>query len=355
MPERDSNRIDFGALLPGIGVFGGVRRFLEIGNALVRRGHRYVLYHPDGTRPEWLPFAGEVRPLAALETAQHDALLCGEPTLLPAFEAATARLKLFYCVLEKLPDERRIVRHPGWTVLANSSGIRDRLWRRHRVRAEDAFGGIDLELFRPAEVARPERPEPLRILLYGRLSRRRKGTALAVRAVERLGMRLQRGGPAPAGASPNPVQLVLFDHLGPGNEQDPRLQIGCSIPHEFHINLSQPDLARLYASCDLFVSAERRAGWNNTVAEAMACGVPVVCSRSGTRDLARHLETAWVVRWRHPYFFERGMRALAGRPELREALRRRAATRVREYTWERVAGRIEAIARSRLASAPPAR
>ena len=41
--------MDFGALLPGMGVFGGVRRFLEIGNELIRRGHRFVIYHPEGT------------------------------------------------------------------------------------------------------------------------------------------------------------------------------------------------------------------------------------------------------------------------------------------------------------------
>ena len=337
MPDPTTRRLDFGALLPGIGVFGGVRRFLEIGNALVGRGHRFVLYHPGGERPEWLPFAGEVRALDALGNSRHDALVCGEPALLPRFEAAPARLKLFYCVLEKLPEERRIVRHPGWVVLANSSGLQDRLWRRHRVRAEEAVGGIDLELFRPPAVPRPERPEILRVLSYGRLSRRRKGTALVVRAVERFAARVA-----------SPVQLVLFDHVGPGNETDPRALLRCSIPHEFHLNMSQPDLVRLYGSCDLFVSAERRAGWNNTVAEAMACGVPVVCTPSGTRDLAQHLESAWVVRWRHPWLFERALRELAERPELRGELRRQAAERVRKFTWGRLALRLEEIVNARL-------
>jgi glycosyltransferase involved in cell wall biosynthesis len=144
------------------------------------------------------------------------------------------------------------------------------------------------------------------------------------------------------------VQLVLFDHVGPGNEQDPRPLLRCSIPHEFHIGLSQADLAALYSSCDIFVSAERRAGWSNTVAEAMACGLAVACTRSGTRDLARHLDTAWVVRWRHPWFLRRAILALARRPDLRQRLRFRAADRVREFTWDRVAGRIEAAVRDGL-------
>ncbi len=344
-------RLDFGALLPGVGVFGGVRRFVELGNALVQRGHGFVLYHPAGTAPDWLPFRGETRPLAALPQHEHQVLLCGEPSLLAPFEAARARLKLFYAVLEKLPDERRIVRHEGWTILANSSGIRSRLWRRHRVRAEDAIGGIDLRLFHPAREERPAHPSPLRVLVYGRFSRGRKGTSLAVRAAELASRRLTRSG-GRGGRERETLQLVLFDHVGPGNERDPRSELRTGLPCEFHLNLSQEALSELYTTADLFLSAERRAGWNNTVAEAMACGVPVVCTPSGTGDLARHLETAWVERWRHPWFLSRGLAAMAREPELRAQLREAALSRVAGFTWERLAARVEEIALERVSAAP---
>ena len=349
MAMPDAVRWDFGALLPGVGVFGGVRRFLAIGNELVGRGHRYTLYHPQGDAPSWMPFAGATRPLAELGAQRHDVLLCGEPSLLAAFAAAPARLKLFYCVLEKLAGERAIVGDARWTVLANSSGIAERLWRRYRVRAEPAIGGIDTELFRPRGPGRPLRPEPLRVLAYGRLSRPRKGTTLVLRAAEAVA-RATRAAPAWAGTLAHPVQVVLFDHVGPGNERDPRPDLQTTVPVEFHLNSSQEALAALYSTCDVFVSAERRAGWNNTVAEAMACGVPVVCTRSGTRDLARHGETAWVVPLRHPWFLARGIRRLRTDPELRGRFRHAARTRVAEFTWPRVAGRIEAIVAARLRS-----
>jgi glycosyltransferase involved in cell wall biosynthesis len=341
-------RLEISALLPGVGVFGGVRRFLELGNALVRRGHRYVLYHPAGTRPGWLDFRGEVRPLADLPRTTHEVLLCGEPSLLPDFERATAQLKLFYCVLEKLPNERRIVQHPGWTILANSSGVRDRLWRRHRVRAEDAIGGINLQMFHPVVGARQHAGESFRVLAYGRRSRSRKGTGLAVRAAELLAKRLGRRFPAWGGTLAHPVQLVLFDQMGPGNEADPREKLRCSIPCEFHLDLPQERLAELYSSCDVFVSAERRAGWNNTVAEAMACGLPVVCTSSGTRDLALHRETAWRVRFRHPRFLAGGLAALHRDLRLRETLRREALRRAANWSWDRVAERFESISTARL-------
>jgi glycosyltransferase involved in cell wall biosynthesis len=348
MPEP-SRRRDFGALLPGIGVFGGVRRFLALGNELVRRGHAYTLYHPGGEAPTWLPFAGVTRPLADLAHARHEVLLCGEPSLLAEFAAATARLKLFYCVLEKLPHERAIVRDPRWVVLANSSGIARRLWRLHRVRAEPAVGSIDLDLFRPDAAAppRPERPEPLRILAYGRLSRPRKGTALVLRAAERAARDARRS-PAWAGNQAHPIQVVLFDHVGPGNERDPRPALATTVPVEFHLDLAQPALAALYSTCDLFVSAERRAGWNNTVAEAMACGLPVVCTGSGTRDLAVDGETAYVVPMRHPWFLARGIRVLWRDPARRRRLARSARAHVAQFAWPAVADRIEAIVDARL-------
>jgi glycosyltransferase involved in cell wall biosynthesis len=345
-------RLDFGALAPHLLVFGGVRRLLEVGNALMRRGHRYVLYHPDGTRPDWLEFAGEVRSLEALAETEHAVLLGADPAIAPHLERARARVKLFYCVHKNLP-ERWIARHPAWTLLANSSEVGARLWRRYRVRAADAIGGVNPLMFRPAEHCVRRAPEPFRILAYGRLSRPGKGTRAAVRAAERASAQLSRRWPAWAGSVPHPVKLVLFDHVGPGNERDPRGLLRCSIPHEFHLNLPQEELARLYASCDLFVSAERRAGWNNTVAEAMAAGVPVVCTRAGTGDLARHGETAWVVRWRHPWFLARGVLALCRDPGLRQQLRRSALERVRHLSWERVAERIEQVARERLAAGGP--
>ena len=50
--------------LPHVGVFGGVRRFLELGNRWTFMGHAVTLYHPQGDPPAWLPYSGGVQPLA---------------------------------------------------------------------------------------------------------------------------------------------------------------------------------------------------------------------------------------------------------------------------------------------------
>lgn len=338
MPNHSNNDLDFAVLLPGLGVFGGVRRFLEIGNELVRRGHRYTIYHPGGARPDWIEFEGAVKPLSDLAQARHQIAICNDPPLLADFEKMRADLKLFYFVLENIRGEKSIARHPGWSAVANSTGMANRLWRRYRVQAARVVGGINLEMFRPLPPAGP-RGDEYRILTLGRVSRRKKGVPIVVGAAESLVRPLARPGVRP--------KLVLFDHVGPGNERDPRDGFRCAVPHEFHINVPQDDLARLYSSCDVFVSAEKRAGWANTVAEAMACGVPVVCTRSGALDLAVHRKTAWVVR-RHRWFVRRGLRALRNDPGLAGRLRDRALEHVRDFSWENVVDQLLAVVRERL-------
>jgi glycosyltransferase involved in cell wall biosynthesis len=345
MTQSITEKLDVAALLPGVGVFGGVRRFMEIGNELVRRGHRFVLYHPEGNAPTWLPFAGETRPTSSLPSHRHQVLICNDPFSLADFERAAADVKLFYFVLENIRNERAIARHPGWTILANSTGMHDRLRRKYDIAVEKVIGGVNLDVFKPRAFRREDAPE-YRVLAFGRLSRKKKGVPIVVHAVENFERSRSRDERAR-----RPLTLVLFDHVGPGNEKDPRGDFHCAVPHEFHLNLPQEELAALYSSSDVFVSAERRAGWANTVAEAMACGVPAVCTRSGSRDIALHLETAWVARWRHPYFLRKGLAALHDDPDLASRLADSAVEHMRGFSWARVVDRLEEVVGRRLFAA----
>jgi len=213
---------------------------------------------------------------------------------------------------------------------------------RHGIRAERVVGGINLKTFTPRTVDRDD-DDFFRILVFGRLSRRKKGVPIVVNAIESAARSLARSGDG------RPVKLVLFDHLGEGNTKDPRKEFRSELPFEFHLNLSQPELAALYTTCDLFVSAEKRAGWANTVAESMACGVPVVCTRSGTKDLAVHRKTAWVA-WRFSFFIRRGVVALYSDPALAATLRDNALERIERFSWPRVVDQLEAVVEKKLGS-----
>jgi len=325
--------------LPHLGVYGGIRRFLELGRVWVARGHRVALLTPrasgQGEAP-WLPFDGHVGDFGELETAAWDAVLCPDPKLLLELEPRGALL-VYYAVLEGAPAMREACRNAD-LVLANSRGM-VRYVGYLGIQAAEAVGGVNLAFFRPdSPDPRPLRAHtgaPVQVLVYGRLSRARKGSRAAVRAVERA-----------ARATRVPTELTLFDTIPPG-ASEPKLG-NVRIPHRWVLGPTQERLRELYASADIFVSAERRAGWSNTAAEAMACGAAVVCTRSGTEDFAIDGLTA-AVSWHWSWALARKIAPLLRDPEARTALAISGRARIGQFPWERTADRIEAALRARLA------
>jgi len=319
------------ALLPHVEVFGGVRRYLEIGNELTKRGHAYCLFHPEGNLPGWLPFLGATRPLAAIEEDAFDIGLCSEYSILSEFDRLRARRKFFYFILEGHKKEKDVVRS-NYLFLGNSEGICRRLEGKYKIRCLKAAGGINPDIFHPLE-KKPAR-DTFNILCYGRIFKRRKGIRRAIRAVESLAKEFPR------------LRLILFDAPVGRERRDPRPLVHTRLPHDFYLDLPQDRLAWLFAQADIFISAELRAGWSNTSAEAMACGVPVVCTPSGTRDFAFHNETALVVPLAWPFLLRRALRRLLLDEGLRQRLARAGHEKIREFTWGALADRLVEIFRS---------
>ena len=312
--------------LPHVGVFGGVRRLLELGNAWVAMGHEVTLFHPDGTTPGWLPYAGRTRPLAEAGTAEpSDAAFALAPESWTAFREHRARHHVYYCVIEGDPGLTRAIADPQVILAANSGPLRRAVARRARRPVLDGTGGISLTQFRPDPSRRS--PAPLRVLVNGRRSRVKKGTDLVLRALAPL------EGRVPA------FEVVLFDSVGPQNRQDPRE--GAALPENarFVLNPSQAELVALYQSAHVFVAAERKAGWCNTALEALACGCALVCTRSGTIDFARHHENALVVH-RHPFFLRRALRRLLAEDVRREKLAAAGPASAVPWAWPRLAAKL---------------
>jgi glycosyltransferase involved in cell wall biosynthesis len=317
--------VRIGAILPHLLVFGGVRRYIELGNAFAGRGHEFSIYTPDGVPPAWLPFRGSVRSFAELAGRGHDVLVCGSPEHAGLLASSAARLRVFYLQLEGVADEREIVRSGRFRIMAVSSGIARRVRRRYGVEPLDGIGGVNPDLFHP--VGRPP-GAPFRVICYGRLSKPRKGARFvidAVRSLRRRGL---------------DIELDLFDAPNPG-DPDPRIGFDPGMPYRFYVDPPQERMAAMYSASDAFASAERRAGWSNTAAEAAACGLPLVCTASGTEDFARDGESALVVRARFAPLVARSIARLYREPELRRRLGNAARERVMEFTWDRLCDRME--------------
>ncbi len=316
------------ALLPHVEVFGGVRRYLELGNEFVRRGNDFVLFHPQGDKPGWLDFLGSTRPFASLEDEEFDVGLCSEYSILSQFEKLKARSKYFYFVLEGHKKEKEVVRK-NFLFLGNSEGICRRMEQKYGIACDRAPGGVNLDIFHPLS-ERPER-EAINVLCYGRIHKRRKGIKYVIRAVEGLTSEFPR------------VRLIFFDTLVGQDQQDPRPLIRTRVPHDFYLNPPQDRMAWIFGQADIYVNAEQRAGWSNTSAEAMACRLPVVCTKSGTQDFAFHGRTALVVPLPLPFLLRRQIRKLIENPALRERLALAGHKKIQEFTWSALVDKLLTI------------
>lgn len=326
VPEKS---LTLGVILPHTRIFGGVKRFFEIGNILIRKGHLFMVFTPDGQPPVWFPFVGAVIKLEEISRYSFDALFTTEPEYLEAIEKADTRLRIFYAVLQRRYI-RKVVARQDLIVFANSGSLYEYLGGEKKTNLFRCIGGIDAQKFRFHSKV-PRRPEdPFTVLVYGRFYRKKKGTSLVVKACERL----YREGYG--------IRLFLFD--APVDEASRKKveQFTCKLPFRFFIDHPVERLAELYDQADVFVSAERNAGWSNTSAEAMACGVPVIATRSGTEDFLIHEKTGLLV-WRHPWFIGRAIRKLYHDESLRNALAINARKKIEEFSWDLLAETIEKV------------
>jgi glycosyltransferase involved in cell wall biosynthesis len=314
--------------LPHVGVFGGVRRYLELGNEWMAMGHEVTLHHPEGGPPAWLPFAGRTASLTEAAGTGSDVALCGDAVTYPAFRAHRSARHLYYCVLEGDPGLPAAIADRDVTLMANSDPLRRALAGRARRQVLDGAGGIRVERFHPAAALRAG--APLRVLVNGRRSRAKKGTDLALRALSGL------TGHVPA------FEVVLFDAIDPAtNRQDPRDGAPLPANARFVLNPTQDELVALYQSSHVFVAAERKAGWCNTALEALASGCALVCTRSGTTDFARHGENA-LLSWRNRWSLRNAIRRLLTDAALRERLSAAGPASAAPWTWDKLARKIHA-------------
>ncbi len=310
--------------LPHVGVFGGVRRFLELGNEWTRLGHDVTLYTPAGLPPTWLAYGGGIAPLGAA-TSSCDVAFCADPHTYDAFRAMPAARHVYYCVIEGDEGLARAAADPGVTLAANSGDLRAALAKRFRQVVLDGVGGIRTDFFRPGPAQRTA--APLRVLVNGRRSRPKKGTDLVLKSLAGL-----------IGQVPD-FEVVLFDSVEAHNRQDPR--DGAPLPPNarFVLGPTQEELLALYQSSHLFIAAERKAGWCNTALESLACGCALVCTRSGTRDFAVHERNA-LVTWRHSWFVRRAAKRVLTDAGLRARLGAAGPASAAPWAWPVLAAKL---------------
>jgi glycosyltransferase involved in cell wall biosynthesis/predicted metal-dependent phosphoesterase TrpH len=198
--------------------------------------------------------------------------------------------------------------------------------------------GVDLERFDPQLRDPNLLPGAISVLYAGRLSRE-KGVELLAEAFL-----------AAREADPR-LHLVL---AGGGPEQETlRGRLG---EHATFLGWQYgADLARVYASADLFMFASRTDTFGQVVLEAQASGLPVIAvNEGGPASLIEDGETG-LLRTADPGALADAVRQIVDGPLFAERLRRGALTAVRTRTWEAAMGRLaDGYRRAQLSAESPA-
>lgn len=99
--------------------------------------------------------------------------------------------------------------------------------------------------------------------------------------------------------------------------------------------IPQEELARIYASCDIFVTASRTETFGLTVLEAMSSGLPVVApNEGGVTETVIDQVTGFLYKPLDRQDFINKINHLCENPELRIKMGKAGRERALEYSWE---------------------
>ncbi len=109
---------------------------------------------------------------------------------------------------------------------------------------------------------------------------------------------------------------------------------------ESHIKLlgvvSEDDLIRLYQQATLFVFPSLYEGFGLPVLEAMACGIPVICSNTSSLPEVAG-DAAVMIDPHSPEQLTVALTEVLGSPTRQEEMRLRGLAQAKEFTWDRTA------------------
>jgi phosphatidylinositol alpha-mannosyltransferase len=223
--------------------------------------------------------------------------------------------------------------------IAVSASARDTWQRRFGGTMAVVPNGVATEFFaspKPLEGWRQDGPT---ILFVGRLEPR-KGLEYLVRAFLRLKPAVPR------------LRLLVVGRDDRGQQDKAMAMVPPRLRPDlvFVGSVPQADLPSYYASADVFCAPSLGGeSFGIVLAEAMAVGLPVVCSDiGGYRDVVRDGADGLLVPPRDPEALAEALAGLLDNPARLAAMGEAAAAAARRYAWEVVAGEVAEVYRTTL-------
>ena len=309
-----------GVILPHSKLYGGVKRFLELGNLFIRDNHEFTIFNEHGDKPDWFDFKGEITRIEKINQHQLDALFFTETKYYNIVAKANTKQRIFYFVKsgEKLKE---IIKDSSFQIFTNSTNLFNECNRRYGVAPYKALGGIDTQLYRVDSFNIRQPGDPFVIIAFGRLNKKRKGTKFIVKACEKVAKRNKN------------IKLILFDTPTDEKALEAINNFKSSVDHEYIINNPYYKNPEMFQRGHVYISAEYRTGYSNTSAEAMACGLTVIGTKSGTQDFLLHEETGLVVK-RNSHSIAKAIERLMNDDALRIKLAKSGRDKILGLSWD---------------------
>lgn len=327
---------------------GGMRVIFEHVNGLLGRGHHVEVWvPPTKTTLPYFNTDAPIRVYADTQLSEPNIIVMTDPIFLPAM--STNRKKGYVFLLFQHDNEMvcESAGVPGYTDLINSSRhrfregmyhgisvsswVQDMVLEKYDLRSHLVRNGVDKALFHPAE--------PLSQL---------KGTSVLTFYDDQAWKGFGDVARALLGVAQSFPDLKVFvvGRVSPDvfMNKVASIHLESPLPVAYLRSPNQPDLARIYSSATVFVSASWKEGFGLPGLEAMACGVPVVTTDSGgNRDFAINEETALVVPQQDIAAIANGVLRVLSDEKLRTKLRRNGIQKAKELNWDKSIDRLELI------------
>jgi glycosyltransferase involved in cell wall biosynthesis len=231
-----------GFLISVIGIFGSVREVIETANVFVDEGHEVFIFNPENKEITWIEC--KAKSMNEKNIPELDVLiLTTEPTdyYLNLLKKAKAKVKIF-CMMGFDQNKDFL------TGYANLNYILDNYWvtadgewqldwfRTHTTSIrimKNQLGGVNMEMFKPVK------KKVNNVIGWSGDPRERKGGLVLKEFFDK-----------------HSIKTKTYWKKG----------------------LKQDELKNWFGQIDIFIDNHNRGGWCNPVAEAMACGVAVICS-----------------------------------------------------------------------------
>lgn len=212
-------------------------------------------------------------------------------------------------------------------ILTVSRDSADEIMKAFRVKPERisvAYNGLDTKWFRPLSAVRKREHS---VIFVGNVEDRKKGVVYLLKALT-----LTR----------NKVHLTVVDGGSPNRRYVTKWidRFGLNGRIHFTGKISAEKLIELYSMNQVAVSPSLYEGFGFPAAEAMACGLPLICSDAGALPevVGENGKTAIIIRSREPDELARAIDFLIDNPDARERIGAAARKRIMEsFTWRKAA------------------